>query len=754
MLKEKKTTLFFLATAILMTIYLFWRIFFTLPIHVGIPNLIFGILLILAEVVTTFTTFELFFLKIQSDKVKLEMPEIPDAYYPEIDVFIATHNEDLDLLYKTANACTYMEYPDKNKVHIYFCDDTNRKEVAGLAKKIGIGYLGLSDNKNAKSGNLNNALSHTNSPLIATFDADMIPRRSFLMKTVPFFLWPQFIKEDGEWRLRKDNEQNADEKIGLVQTPQSFYNPDLFQFNLYAETSVPNEQDFFSREVNIMRNSSNAVAYTGSNTVISRLAMEEIGGFPIKTITEDFETSVRIQKSGYMTYATDQVQAAGLSTTTIQSMIKQRTRWARGVIQSIYNTNAIFTSKLPLSSKVSYLSSFLYWWSFFNRMIFILAPIMFALFNFQIVDCELWELFVFWLPAYFFYTLSMRYLSSNIRTHRWSQIIDTILAPYLIIPVFLETIGIRSRKFKVTNKNKDQSEKKLLLYAIPNFVLLILSLAAVISYVYGKYGMALFYSCIILFWLFYNMTALIYGLFFMVGRKSPRKYERIGTEKDVELDLDHKVFHVKTKDLSDDGMSFISESPIYIPSNKNFNITIMSDYYQAKLIGELVYVKEEKGKWLYTARVEPVDETNKSQYLQLIYDNDHSLPKEMDMWSTAYDDITRNIHERIKRSVYEKRKSPRIKIDKKIHFSCNSWGKVHDFNYDYFTISDLHSDPKKVNSIYDLELSEGKTLRLMEISKHASHSTKLKLFRIVNLDHLIADGFHPETLVDELKRLN
>jgi len=753
-LKEKKTTLFFLATAILMTIYLFWRIFFTLPIHAGIPNLIFGILLILAEVVTTFTTFELFFLKIRSDKIKLEMPEISDTYYPEIDVFIATHNEDIDLLYKTANACTYMEYPDKNKVHIYFCDDTNREEVAELAKKIGIGYLGLSHNKNAKSGNLNNALSHTNSPLIATFDADMIPRRTFLMKTVPFFLLTQFIKEDGKWRLRKDNEKNADEKIGLVQTPQSFYNPDLFQFNLYAENSVPNEQDFFSREVNIMRNSSNSVAYTGSNTVISRQAMEEIGGFPIKTITEDFETSVRIQKAGYMTYATDEVQAAGLSTTTIQSMIKQRTRWARGVIQSIHNTNAIFTSKLPLSTKVSYLSSFLYWWSFFNRMIFILAPIMFALFNFQIVDCELWELFVFWLPAYFFYTLSMRYLSSNIRTHRWSQIIDTILAPYLIIPVFLETIGIRSRKFKVTNKNKDQSEKKLLLYAIPNFIILILSLVAMVSYVYGKYGMALFYSCIILFWLIYNMTALIYGLFFMFGRKSPRKYERIGTEKQVELDLAHKVFHVKTEDLSDDGMSFISEVPIYIPSNKNFNITIKSEYYQAKLIGKLVYVKEKKGKWLYAAQVEAVDETNKSQYLQLIYDNDHSLPKEMDMWSTAYDDITRNIHKRIKRGVYEKRKAPRIRIDRKIYFSCNSWGKVYDFNYDYFTISDFHIDPKKVNSIYDLELSEGKTLRLIETHNRAGHSKKFKFFRIVNLDYLIADGFHPETLVDELKRLN
>ena len=45
-----------------------------------------------------------------------------------------------------------------------------------------------------------------------------------------------------------------------------------------------------------MRNANNAVAYTGSNTVIARQALEEIGGFPTDTITEDFRN--RHQDSG------------------------------------------------------------------------------------------------------------------------------------------------------------------------------------------------------------------------------------------------------------------------------------------------------------------------------------------------------------------------------------------------------------------------------------------------------------------------
>ena len=35
-----------------------------------------------------------------------------------MDVLIATHNEDPERFYKTINACTFMEYPDKSKVHI------------------------------------------------------------------------------------------------------------------------------------------------------------------------------------------------------------------------------------------------------------------------------------------------------------------------------------------------------------------------------------------------------------------------------------------------------------------------------------------------------------------------------------------------------------------------------------------------------------------------------------------------------------
>lgn len=55
------------------------------------------------------------------------------------------------------------------------------------------------------------------------------------MKTVPYF-------------FMKDTKTSSYLPIALVQTPQSFYNQDLFQFHLFSETTIPNEQDFFQKK--------------------------------------------------------------------------------------------------------------------------------------------------------------------------------------------------------------------------------------------------------------------------------------------------------------------------------------------------------------------------------------------------------------------------------------------------------------------------------------------------------------------------
>src|SRR5699024_12358829 len=140
----------------------------------------------LSEIVSNLTAGILIWSKNKAQTI--EKPEVGNMSYPDIDVLIATHNEEPDLLFKTVNGAINMAYPDKEKVHIYISDDMNRPEVKALAKQLNVRYIGLEQNQDAKSGNLNNALSQTNSPLIANFVADMIPYANFLIETCTYFI--------------------------------------------------------------------------------------------------------------------------------------------------------------------------------------------------------------------------------------------------------------------------------------------------------------------------------------------------------------------------------------------------------------------------------------------------------------------------------------------------------------------------------------------------------------------------------------
>ena len=106
--------------------------------------------------------------------------------------------------------------------------------------------------------------------------------------------------------------------------------------NLYLEESAPNEQNFFFRYVQLARNRNNAAIYGGSNTVLSRKALMDAGGFYTGSITEDLATGLLIQAAGYKGYAVSEVHASGLSPEDLTSLFKQRERWARGCIPVSY----------------------------------------------------------------------------------------------------------------------------------------------------------------------------------------------------------------------------------------------------------------------------------------------------------------------------------------------------------------------------------------------------------------------------------
>lgn len=689
--KSAKELMWIYIAIISMTVYVIWRIFFTIPDHAiyGWLATICGIALAASETISMLEGTEHFF-RLRK-KVLPEKPRIPASWYPHVDVLIATHNEETELLYKTINGCKHLLYPDKQKVHIYVCDDGNRPEMAALAAEMGVGYCTLEKNKHAKAGNLNNALGMTTSPWVVTFDADMIPTRRFLLETVPYVFLPKVKKLDnGTWVARTKEEIDESFKIGFVQTPQSFYNPDLFQFNFYSEQRIPNEQDFFFREINVGRNGANASLYAGSNTLISREALDEVGGIATGSITEDFETGIRIQAKGYTCYALDQPLAHGLAPTDVDSLIRQRVRWGRGCVYSLRRVNILFNPNLRFGTKLSYISCLMYWWTFFRRFIYIASPILFVLFGIPVVICNLWELLLIWLPSYLLYNHALKVTSGKIRTQRWSNIVDTTIFPYMIIPILLESLFIKEKKFNVTSKTRTTGRKSDMQLAIPHIVLLAADLLALYvalrdAIVSNYYG-----SVVIIYWLAVNALNLIMAIFFMSGRKNMRGNDRFLLHIPVAVHYEGKVYYGETLDVSETGMSVMIEDSVYIPHQGELvTLHLKTENYEAEVKGRAVQVTQHKDGWRYGIKIEDLTGTDKDNYFQMLYDHHHSLADQMSASVSVFDDVFLNIHRRVDKEVTSRRQLPRVELNCDIKTADGETVHALNCNYEYILLQDV-----------------------------------------------------------------
>ncbi|MFL1695753.1 glycosyltransferase [Weissella kandleri] len=635
----KKKVQYFLAI-FLTGIYLIWRIFFTIPWTASFFTLLFALLLVTSELLSSLTAFLLIIFRLMRDKSdkKIEEPKLAlNDPVPSIDVIIVTHNEEVELLRKTVNASKFMEYPDPKLVNIVIADDGNRPEVKALADEYKVQYIGMEDNKDAKAGNINNALRQLHSTLLTVFDADMIPFSNYLMASVPYFT--------KNFTDLKNDPDNTD-PLGFVQTPQSFYNADIFQFNLFLENSVVNEQDYFSRDINVLNGANGHALFTGSNAVFLRESVDNVGLFPTDTITEDFELGTRINSAGYISLATEVVVSSGITPVDIKSVIKQRVRWARGVIRSCKNMHIFTNPKITFLNRIILINTWLYWWSFFRRLIFIIAPILYALFHIQVVNADFWLLMIFWAPGYFFLHRVLGDTSTNIRNERWGEIQETFFAPYIFLPVILETIGIRAKKFKVTDKKVNFSWKDKL-YSIPYLILWGLTLVSIIVFNYGKWGSEILYGSVITFWLLMHFINLSFCVFISMKRNIHRKSERFMRKANGKIKYNGEWISFRTRDVSDAGLSMElrteGPSPVLERGQKIEGI-LYHKSYQIHFDGLVMRASGQGSEKWYGLLNEIKDKEDRNHYLELIYDGQNKfVAAEQDNWLTTLDELNLNI---------------------------------------------------------------------------------------------------------------
>ena len=622
-------------------IYLCWRFTCSIPYAYGWVAIIGSCILLAIEVLGFIESLIHY-----SGMLKLRehpLPEIADTDYPDVDIFISTYNEPPELLRKTIVGCKHMDYPDRSKVHIYLCDDNRRSEMRGLAEELGVNYFDRPNNEGAKAGNLNAALARTSSPYVVTFDADMIPQRKFLLRTIPYFV-------DAE-RINASLPEEKRRSLGFIQTPQSFYTPDVFQHNLYAETKVPNEQDYFYCVIEAAKTSTNSVIYGGSNTIISRKALEAIGGFYTKSITEDFATGMLIESAGFVSLGLSQPLASGIAPSTFKEHIQQRTRWGRGVIATAKQLKFMFNRKLGISQKLSYLSSVLYWFSPIKNLVYLFAPLTFAVFCIPIFKCTLIDLALFWLPMHLMSMCALRITSQGKISARWSGIYETSVMPFLLMPIIKETLGITLSKFKVTQKDKrnfhNKADKKTM---TPFAVLLALTVAGIVHMGYMVIALGYIEILAVLFWLLRNAYYLTMCLFLGMGRDSDGEPVKVlAAERAMVKKQDgHEIEGITTK-LTEHGVDIFTDELNVLNLGEPIGLTLSKKMYTLQVTGTVVAIRNSCNPavpCVYTVEILDFG-GHKDEYIQMLYDRTPTLPQRLRLGDGHIDNLWNNVGHRI-----------------------------------------------------------------------------------------------------------
>ncbi|HEV8666787.1 MAG TPA: glycosyltransferase [Candidatus Paceibacterota bacterium] len=353
-----------------------------------------------------------------------------ESFAPPVDVFITVAGEPVELVEKTVAAARAMDYPNF-EIHIlndgFVAGKDNWRDIETLAATYGVHCITRTVPGGAKAGNINNALRLTNNPLVAIFDADHVPHPSFLQKTAAYFV---------------------DRSVGFVQTPQFYKN---YNEN-YLTKSSWEQQELFFGPICKGKNRLNAATMCGTNMLISRAALLEVGGMCAESIAEDFVTGLLMHAQGYASVYHPEVLAEGLATEDLLTYSKQQFRWARGALDVIFRYNPLFMRGLSLPQKIQYLSSASFYLSGVFVVIDAMLPIIYLYTGMVPVQIDGMLLAAVFLP-YLFFTLYVIQRTSNF-TFTFPSLGFSMGSFNIQLKALWKAVTFQKSGFSITEKSK------------------------------------------------------------------------------------------------------------------------------------------------------------------------------------------------------------------------------------------------------------------------------------------------------------
>src|SRR5579863_858845 len=197
------------------------------------------------------------------------------------------------------------------------------------AAGVPIEYHHRSNRNGFKAGALQEGMQTATGELIAIFDADFIPPRDFLRRTIDYF---------------------TDPKVGVVQTRWTYTNR---HYSLLTEVEAMLLDGHFVIEHGARHGSGLFFNFNGTAGILRASMIEDAGGWQHDTLTEDSDLSYRAQLKGWrFVYAPDIECPSELPVETYGFQVQQ-SRWAKGLTQvAIKLLPQIMRAKIPMRVKL------------------------------------------------------------------------------------------------------------------------------------------------------------------------------------------------------------------------------------------------------------------------------------------------------------------------------------------------------------------------------------------------------------------
>lgn len=336
---------------------------------------------------------------------------------PGVAILLPARHEPYAVLEQTLICLQNLDY--KNKT-IWFLDDSSeesyKREAEELALTYGARIFRRTDRHGAKAGVINDCMKHITDPYIVVFDADQNPTPDFLQVVVPII--------------------EADPTLAFVQTPQFYTNTDASPIAFGANL----QHCMFYEYICEGKSERGGMILCGTNAILRRRALEDVGGLDETSITEDFSTSIDWHTRGWTSRYYGRACVFGEGPTTIPPYLKQQWRWARGnlgVFKKVLRTLCTRPTSMTVSQWWEYFATGTYYfigWAYFLLMLTPLTYIFFRTPSFFARP----EVYALTFVPYFTLSFTIFYASMRRRNYRPGQLLVGVLLSFLSFPVFMK----------------------------------------------------------------------------------------------------------------------------------------------------------------------------------------------------------------------------------------------------------------------------------------------------------------------------